>query len=509
MIVTERPKNLIGTVERRNSPIVLLINPRATNWRARIPLSVLSIGASLEGTYSYEILDGNLDANLLETVLSTLDTHPVKYVGITVMPGPQLLQAIPLSKAIRARHPHTRIIWGGYFPTLQTNVVLHSSYVDYVIRDQGDYAFRLLLDTLEHGGSLQSIKGLSYVNGEIRHNERQGLIDPNTLPPLPYHRVPVARYIGRTYLGARTVNYHSSVGCPFLCGFCAVAASYKARWAGLDARRIASDLLWFKKHHSIDAVEFHDNNFFTSERRTYEFAERIVGQGISWWGEARPDTMLQYDDATWRLIQKAGCKMIFFGAESASQSVLDLMKKGGTQTPDTTFQLVTKMRELGIIPELSFVLGTPTESPDEILDQDITYIKQIKKLNPNTEIIIYVYSPVFFEEAELFQVAERYGFAYPKSLDEWLLPTWQAHDLRKRPVTPWLSQRTLRRIKNFERVLNATFPTLSDLHLSPLQRLTLRILGGWRYRYSIYHAPYEIALMQRAYHYRQPETEGF
>jgi radical SAM superfamily enzyme YgiQ (UPF0313 family) len=489
--------------------MVLLINPRATNWRARIPLSVLSIGASLEGAYTYEVLDGNLDPNLLSTVLARLSDGGIKYVGITVMPGPQLLEAIPLCKTIRRLHPEVKIIWGGYFPTLHADVVSSSSYVDYVIRDQGDYAFRSLIDTLENGGSLDSIKGLSYVNGTPRHNERQGLIDPNTLPPLPYRRLPVHRYIGRTYLGARTVNYHSSVGCPFLCGFCAVAASYKARWAGLDASRIASDLLWFRKEFAIDAVEFHDNNFFTSERRTYEFAERVLGHGISWWGEARPDTMLQYDDATWRLIKRAGCKMIFFGAESASQSVLDLMRKGGTQTPDTTLQLVVKMREIGIVPELSFVLGNPTKSPEEDIERDITYIKQVKRLNPETEIIIYVYSPVFFEEAELFHAASQHGFAYPSTLDDWLQPQWQVHDLRKRPVTPWLSDRMLKRIRNFERVLNAAFPTLSDLHLSPLQRLTLRILGGWRYRFSVYRAPHEIALMQRLFRYRQPEIEGF
>src|SRR5207302_6729944 len=28
--------------------------------------------------------------------------------------------------------------------------------------------------------------------------------------------------------------YHSSYGCPFLCGFCAVASVYKGRWMGFD-----------------------------------------------------------------------------------------------------------------------------------------------------------------------------------------------------------------------------------------------------------------------------------
>jgi anaerobic magnesium-protoporphyrin IX monomethyl ester cyclase len=36
----------------------------------------------------------------------------------------------------------------------------------------------------------------------------------------------------------------------------------------------------------VDAVEFDDNNFFTSEARVAEFAERIhAAAGIGWWGE--------------------------------------------------------------------------------------------------------------------------------------------------------------------------------------------------------------------------------
>ncbi|MER3523139.1 MAG: radical SAM protein [Ignavibacteria bacterium] len=489
--------------------MILLINPRATNWKARIPLSVLSIGASLEGIHPYHILDGNLDPHLVDSVLTAVRQQQIKYVGITVMPGPQLVQAIHLTKAIKRASSQTVVIWGGYFPTLHAEVVIISGYVDYVIRDQGDYAFRALIDALETNSPLDNIKGLSYNAASPKHNEPQGIIDPNSLPLLPYHRVELQRYIGRTYLGTRTVNYHSSVGCPFLCGFCAVAASYKARWLGLDAARIVNDLIWYKNQFGVNAVEFHDNNFFTSEKRTYEFADRIRGQGIAWWGEARPDTMLQYADATWRLMQQSGCKMIFFGAESSSQSVLDLMKKGGTQTPDTTLELVTKMKEVGIVPELSFVLGNPTDNPERDIEEDIAYIRNVKQLNPDAEIIIYIYSPVFFDEAELFQSARAYGFAYPRRLDDWLLPEWQLHDLRKRPVTPWLSDRAIRRVKNFERVIHAAFPTLSDLHLTRFHRATLRLFGRWRYSLSFYNAPYEVAAVQRLFRYRHPEIEGF
>jgi anaerobic magnesium-protoporphyrin IX monomethyl ester cyclase len=490
--------------------MIALINPRATEWRCRIPISILSIGASLEGTYEYEVLDGNVDRNLESTLANMIRERSIRYVGFTVMPGPQLRLAILLSKMVRHQFPAVRIIWGGYFPTLHTNVVLRSSYVDFVIRDQGDRSFRRLIEALEMGGDLSAIPGLSYVqDGEVRHNQKESLLDPNALSPLPYHKLNISPYIGRTYLGSRTINYHSSVGCPFLCGFCAVASVYKARWLGLTPERIADDLHWFKKHFHVNAVEFHDNNFFTSERRTAEFSERILGSDIGWWGEARPDTMMQYDDATWKVMKRAGCKMIFFGAESSSQHVLKLMNKGGTQTPDTVLALVERMKSHDIIPELSFVLGSPTNTIEEDLERDMRYIRKIKEINRQTEIILYTFSPVHYDESELFEQSKRRGFRFPETLDDWLSPEWQSHDLRKHPSAPWLTPRILRRIKNFERVLNSYAPTNSDLKLTHVRRRAMQFLGSWRYNTETYGAPYELALMQRLFRYRQPEIEGF
>ena len=489
--------------------MICLVNPRSTRWRYRIPLSVLSLGASVEGKYPYQVFDGNLHASAGEPLLRLIRQHSVKYLGVTVMPGPQLEESIRLCRLVREREPGVTIIWGGYFPTLHADVVLGAPYVDYVIRDQGDHAFPALIARLERGESPRGIPGVSFRENGIHHNEKQKLIDPNTLPPLPYHRVDVARYIGRTCLGTRTVNYHSSVGCPFLCGFCAVAASYNARWVGLAPERIAADLAWFKRTHGVNAVEFHDNNFFTSERRTREFAERISGEGIAWWGEARPDTLLAYDDSTWRAMRRSGCAMIFMGAESGSADVLRLMDKGGTQTPETVPALAAKMKSYGIVPEFSFVLGSPTATVDEDIERDIRFIRKIKTINPDAEIVIYVYSPVNFSDAELFQSARKDAFAYPETLDDWLRPEWQMHDLRKRPVTPWLRRRQLARIRNFERVLTARFPTRSDLKLTKARTALLALLGSWRYTLSFYAAPYEVAAAQRLIRYRQPEIEGF
>jgi hypothetical protein len=167
------------------------------------------------------------------------------------------------------------------------------------------------------------------------------------------------------------------------------------------------------------------------------------------------------------------------------------------------------MKSYKIVPELSFVLGNPTNSVHEDLEQDIRYIRKIKEINPESEIVIYTYSPVHFQESDLFHASKSHGFRFPEQLDDWLLPQWQLHDLRKNPVTPWLKRNDVALIKNFERVLNAFSPTNSDLKLTRFRRLLLHLLGFWRYRLKIYAAPYELAVMQRLFRYRQPEIEGF
>jgi anaerobic magnesium-protoporphyrin IX monomethyl ester cyclase len=89
---------------------VLLFNPRAAESKARVPNSILSIAASIEGKYDYAIVDGNLEKNPLKILLDYLESGNYDVFACTVMPGPQLRQAIPFTKEIRKKYPHVKII---------------------------------------------------------------------------------------------------------------------------------------------------------------------------------------------------------------------------------------------------------------------------------------------------------------------------------------------------------------------------------------------------------------
>lgn len=496
---------------------VLLFNPRSNNHQARIPNSVLQVAAAINQTHDWVIVDGNRERDPWPKIFDYLQTGQFAFFGCTVMPGPQLRQAIPFTRQIRQLFPQVKVVWGGYFASNQYKSVMASGYVDVVINGPGDYAFPALLNAWQNDLPLNTIGNLIFRQGkEIIHTKKDALYDLDTLPPLPYDKLhtfyPLQGYLGKSFLGTRTIAYHSSFGCPFTCSFCAVVPIYQAKWKGMSAERIYKDIKYLKDTYGATAIEFHDNNFFVSEMRTVEFARLIEKEGMIWWGEARIDTMDKYSDESLALLRRSGCRMIFFGAETGNDEMLKKMDKGGRQTGAQILAFAARLKKFDIIPEYSFVLGTPAETPAQVMyqiDEDIAFITQVKVANPATEIIIYVYSPVPTEGSELYNRVKESGFRFPENLEDWLAPEWEKFDLRKNPLTPWLTPAMVDKIKNFETVLNAYYPTVTDVRLKNSSRKLMRAIAAIRFKNQLYNYPYEVKALQKLFKYRQPETEGF
>lgn len=498
---------------------VLLFNPRSANLKHRIPNSILQVAASIYGRYEIAIVDGNKEVDPWTTIAGYLATGEFGFFGCTVMPGPQLRQAIPFTLKIREQFPEIVTVWGGYFASNQFRVVMESGGVDFIVDGPGDKAFPALLDALSDHQPYEFIQNLIWKmpEGDIIKNTKEALLDQDALPRLPYDFLdqfyPMQGYLPRTYLGRRTFAYHSSMGCPFKCSFCAVVPIYEARWRGRSAETIFRDVQYVKEKWGVDAVEFHDNNFFVSEKRVRAFSEMMLGQNMQWWGEARIDTMDGFSDETLSLMRDSGCKMIFFGAETGNDEVLKQMDKGGKQSGAQILRFAARMHQFNIIPEYSFVLGMPADTPEKVwaqIEGDIAFIKKVKEVNPDTEIIIYLYSPVPTEGSDLYKRILEAGFKFPATLEDWLSPQWEKFDLRRNPLTPWLTAAMVDRIHFFETVLNARYPTVSDIKISDTQRAVMQKMATWRYNSGIYRYPYELKVLQKFWlRYRQPETEGF
>ena len=323
--------------------MLILYNPPSNATRKPVlPMSLLAVGAVLEGEHDYRIVDGNLVDDPLAALDRAITETKATILGVTVMPGPQLANAVPTCRELKRRHPHLTVVWGGYFPTQHYEATLRSDYVDYVVRSHGEIVFKALLDALRDGTDPSTIPGLAYRcadNDEPMTNHLAPLPHPERMPDFPYHRIEVPRYVRNTFLGRRTLAHHSSYGCPFLCNFCGVVSLTKGRWNAQSPERVQRALARYVADWRVDAVEFYDNNFFTHEERCRVVADRIAPLSLRWWGEGRIDTLLKFGDGTWRAMRESGLRMVFLGAESGSRETLARMDKGGTLTPEMTLDL--------------------------------------------------------------------------------------------------------------------------------------------------------------------------
>lgn len=491
--------------------MILFLHPRATRPKnRRFPLSILAIAAMVEGKEDYAIVDGNIDPNPGQTVDRIMSETPADLLAVSVMPGPQMVAAIPLCREFRKKYPKIPIVWGGYFPSVYPDAALNASYVDYVVRGQGEDTFIELLEAIRQNGSrfsqLPRIQGLSYKDqfGLHVHNAERAMRSPGDFPWLPYHRLKdPEKYILPTFLGSRTVVHQTSFGCPFRCKFCGVVPVSGGREKMEPPERTAAILGFLQERYAINAVQFYDNNFFLREDHARELADRLTPLKLRWWTEGRIDTVLRYSDDTLRALRRSGATMIFFGAESGSDWVLKQMNK--QITSQQILDLAARIRGFDIVPEFAFILGNPQE-PDRDTREAIAFIRKVKRINPEAEIVVQHYIPTPHPDGMYGHVEDQIQF--PQTPEEWATDRWYKFTTRIDPNLPWLPRRIKQRIDSFELVVNSRWPTIQDIHLPKWGRALLSSLSSWRYAFGLYDYPLELRWAQRMMNLRKPKVES-
>jgi len=498
-------------------PNTLLINPTVTSRHsARFPLSLLNLAAALDKTGGSRIIDGNVDRDFVGETLHALQRERFDAVGVSVMGGPHVAAAIDVSKAVREHHPQLPIIWGGYFPTLNTDAVLAAPYVDYAIRGQGEACLPELLAALGgRGPALHDIAGLSWKDAHgVTHNPGRTFSPAGPATLLPYDKLgDPRRYLARTYLGSRTVAHQAALGCRFRCTFCGVAAMFGGATALPPLERFERDLAYLKNTIGADSVQYFDHNFFDREADMIPLLEIMARFEMPWWCFARTDALLNLSEHAWKLVRKSRLRMAFMGAESPDGAMLKAIRKG--TRPDQALAVAELCGRMGVIPELSFMVAPP-ENTEEQTERTFEFIRKLKRINPACEIIVYIYTPL--PERSMHPHDRGKGRApplfdlhgepvvFPTTAEEWAQPRWVAYACHA--DAPWLTDRLRRRIHDFVTVLRCRYPTVQDMRAPPWAKHGMSAMAAWRYRLRRYDRPWELDLANRFVRLRMPQVSG-
>jgi anaerobic magnesium-protoporphyrin IX monomethyl ester cyclase len=425
---------------------------------------------------------------------------------LTVMGGPQIQSAIDLSRAIRKHSPAMPIIWGGYFPTLYPAAAANAPYVDYLIRAQGEEAIVELLAALRarDGSVLEKIDGLSWKSGDkLVHNRPRKLRAVQQHAVLPYNRLgDPGRYLAKTFLGQRTAAHQAALGCRFRCTFCGVAAMFGGAMSLPQAAQLERELLHLKHIIGADSIQYFDHNFFDREVDMIPLLEVMARAELPWWCYARADALLNLSESSWSLVRSSRLRMAYIGAESPNDQMLHDIRKG--TRADQTLAVADLCRRHGVIPELSFMVAPPVDTETET-EQTFEFIREIKRINPAAEIIVYIYTPIpDSKNSAALRDLNGEPLRFPRSPEEWTSRRWI--DYACHSDAPWISDRLRRKIRDFVTVLRCRFPTVQDQRSPYWAKSLLSQLAAWRYRFKTYAHPLELDLAQRLIRLSDPRA---
>jgi len=401
----------------------------------RAPLSLLAIARMFDSSFKIRIIDERLSGNVQKEVEQYLPEAIC--LGISSFSGFQISGGINISQYIRRRQPNLPIIWGGWHPSLMPEQTVADSLVDVVVKGQGEYTFREVVQAIRNKFPLESIKGIYFKKeNKIISTPARPFENVNNFPEMNYALVPVERYIFiRPELNnAKAISYLSSQGCVFRCGFCAEMSVFKRKWSGLKSERVLSEIEKLINKYEINSIYFEDSNFFIDKERVRRICEGFINRklNITWEGMGHPRQLARYEDGFYELLYESGCRRMLVGAESGSEKVLRFINKDATV--QDIIEYVKKLKKHKITPILSTMTGIPG-MPEGEFSLTIRMLSRLKEFDEDMDMKIFIYTP--YPGSPLYEEAKRRGFCEPKRLQDWI-----PHTLRKFR-SPWLTKKQL------------------------------------------------------------------
>lgn len=366
----QRIQNRIGVVLGLKSP----------------PLGLLYIAAVLERE-GHEVKV--IDADLLElTVEQTVDEacrfNP-EIVGVSAT-TPTVKTALRLIRGVKRRMPSVVTAVGGVHPTFLPEETLRvCPHLDLAVVGEAEETSVELADALRGfqwgdplgpgGGMLRGVqvsefvrrisrvRGIAYRDPNdpqrIRLTPPRALIEDLDGMPLPArHLVPFERYKirGKT---SEVGTVLTSRGCPFGCAFCVSSRIAGSRFRARTPENVVNEIEMLHAEYGLDHFEVVDDTFTLNQKRAFEVAEGLVRRKLDFEWHAS-STVSTISRELIRMLGRTGLSTIFFGVESGSQRVLNLMgKKITLAQARKAFELCKQggVKTLG-----SFIIGYPGET---------------------------------------------------------------------------------------------------------------------------------------------------
>lgn len=304
---------------------------------------------------------------------------------------PNIRRAVVWAKYAKEQGKITMM--GGPHASVDPGVFLDSGHFDYVLKGEAEHTLPQFVRALEGGDekSLEELPGLSAMrDGTLAiDNPAPPLIKRlDDLPTPARHLLPMEKYFEAN--PEKLVYVFTTRGCPFKCIFCQkelTGRGFRVR----STEMIVDEVEEVVKTYNPGVILFVDEILTLRKKRIHEMCDEIIRRGLKfeWIANTRADCV---DYPLLKHMHRAGCRRIYYGWESGSQRMLDVLKKD--LTPEEIIEAAKMTRRAGIWAKVYLIVGSPGETKEDIEESE----KVLKLAGPDL-VRVSVFNPLVGTES--------------------------------------------------------------------------------------------------------------
>jgi anaerobic magnesium-protoporphyrin IX monomethyl ester cyclase len=244
-----------------------------------------------------------------------------------------------------------------------------------VILGEGEATLGELVGAISAQEPLTEIAGIAYSRGGtvVRTPRRPFLRSLDALPMPAWDLIDIDCYrlAWRRRHGYHALNLATSRGCPYHCNWCAKPI-YGQRYTVRSPEAVADEVAWLAREYQPDQLAVVDDLFGLQPGWIDAFATELDRRGahVPFRCLMRAD---QIEASVVRALTAARCRMVWLGAESGSQRILDAMEKG--VRVEQIQRAARQLHDAGISVGLFLQFGYPGETWHDI-EQTLTLVRE-------------------------------------------------------------------------------------------------------------------------------------
>ena len=344
----------------------------------RMPNGALtSLAGNLDAHHRVAVADLILvQARVRETVERLVRDLKPDLVGLSVMTF-ERRTALKLIALLRTLRPQTRIVVGGYDPSLAPEAYTSVPEApDFLVRGEGEITFRDLIRALEGNSGYDHIPGLSYRgDGGFLHNPDRpvtGLDGSQIKPPNRDARV----LTGYTMVGRQVDVVETSRGCTFDCSFCSIIEMRGRNFHTYAFDRVLADIRDARAH-GARTIFLVDDNITLNVRRFEALCRALIAADLNdleYFVQAMTSAIASHGATLAPLMRQAGFRYVFLGIENVLENDLEFLRARAKNTrrgdrrgaASATIQAINYLHQHKMYVVGGLIVGNPDDTRESI-----------------------------------------------------------------------------------------------------------------------------------------------